>query len=172
MRVAAIDTDTKQIAWAVVELGGPESSTFMSGSIKAKGRRAEDRFPGLMKSFREFVPLWWRNDWVYLELPAYTRNAGATISQSVMLGGLSAVLLEAGLNFSYVNNTVWKKALLGAGNATKDQIRAWVKACYGDAPNSQDECDALAIAQWGLNNFLHTPLVGAGDTLPLDEAGS
>lgn len=42
----------------------------------------------------------------------------------------------------------WKKAALGRGNATKEQVAAWV-AERSTAPASQDECDAYTIAAAG-----------------------
>ena len=154
MRVAAIDVDTKQIAWAVID-DGLAPTKWMTGSVKSKARRAEERFPGLLNSFRVSVhnaPGFW-GQFVYLERPVYTRNAQATIDQGQMLGALRLLFLQENIHCSIVDNTIWKKGLLGNGHASKDDIRAWAVTVFGVAPESQDECDALAIAAWGLRTL-------------------
>jgi Holliday junction resolvasome RuvABC endonuclease subunit len=47
-----------------------------------------------------------------------------------------------------IPSSTWKQRTVGAGNATKAQVRAWVDG-LGVTVESQDEADAVGIAQAG-----------------------
>lgn len=79
---------------------------------------------------------------------------GGWVSQSnaFHLGVHTGVLLEKlglfGAKVNWVLPKVWKKLVLGNGNASKQDIMDWAVS-QGFAPETQDQADAIAIAHYG-----------------------
>ncbi len=147
MSVWGVDADTFKIVVARINEDGPDYFLLDGG----KGKRADDRFPFLVELWEQWVSRYCQSgDYVYVEKPVYTGNPGSTIVQSYIIGAILSALQRHGIANSLVDNTVWKKALLGGGGANKDKIRAWVVARFGIADGLlQDIYDAIAIAEWG-----------------------
>jgi len=148
LRVAGIDPDTRAITTAWF---GPAGQVIVFRD-EQKGRIAEDRFYGLVK---QFVATAWglvQNgiEWVYIERPPYGVNPRATIDQACVLGAIRLILGDAGLHYSLVDPGTWKKAVLGNGHASKDDIKAWAVRALGLIDGQeQDAYDAACIAQFG-----------------------
>ncbi len=145
MRVWGIDADT----FKIVAARARPAPTW--NIIEAKGKRADDRFPKLVQIWEAWAAAHISpHDYVYVEKPIYTGNPNSTIVQSYLIGALLSTLIRLGIANSLVDNTVWKKALLGGGGANKDKIRAWIVARFNLADDLlQDVYDAVAIAEWG-----------------------
>lgn len=89
-----------------------------------------------------------------IELPVLGRGGpGSTIPQAQINGALLAGAQAAGAIVILVNNARAKKEVVGKGNASKDDIRRWVKqawpALYSDIKNDQDLCDSTMIYMYG-----------------------
>lgn len=158
MTVAGIDADTKSIQVVVFGPGG----MTVNKRWQAKGRRAEDRIQqlaGLLED-KDWAAVWKDVAWVYVESPVLAQfrgktNAKALRDQSQVLGVIRSFLWRNGLDHTLVDNTVWKKGLLGNGHASKEEIAAYAHKMLGvptDQP--QDACDAACIAAWGYNNLI------------------
>lgn len=80
-------------------------------------------------------------------------NANSTITQARIGGALEAACSEAMVPVTLVNNKVWKKIVIGNGNAGKPDIAAWVHDnmvdAYDIAGGDQDLLDASAINRFG-----------------------
>lgn len=92
--------------------------------------------------------------YVYIEYPVMGRGGpGSTIPQALINGALQAGAFKAGAKVFSVNNAHCKKVVIGKGNATKDDIRAWVKkawpALYEQIGKDQDLCDSAMIYVYG-----------------------
>jgi len=156
MRVWGIDADTFKIVAARICAGQPDYYLLDGG----KGKRADDRFPMLVELWESWVAknLKVGDDYVYVEKPVYTGNPNSTIVQSYIIGAILASLQRHEIANSLVDNTVWKKALIGGGGANKDKIRAWVVARFGWPTDLlQDIYDAVAIAEWGAQRLVKEP---------------
>lgn len=93
-----------------------------------------------------------RSDTVYvaIELPVFGRGGpGSTIPQAQINGALLAGAQAAGGHVLMVNNARAKKETVGKGNASKDDIRQWVKVAwpslYSEIKDDQDLCDSVMI---------------------------
>jgi Holliday junction resolvasome RuvABC endonuclease subunit len=89
-----------------------------------------------------------------IELPVLGRGGpGSTIPQAQINGALLAGAQCAGATIILVNNARAKKEVVGKGNASKDDIRRWVKdawpSLYSEIKNDQDLCDSAMIYQYG-----------------------
>lgn len=89
-----------------------------------------------------------------IELPVLGRGGpGSTIPQAQINGALLAGAQAAGAIVILVNNARAKKEVVGKGNASKDDIRRWVKqawpSLYSEIKNDQDLCDSTMIYMYG-----------------------
>jgi Holliday junction resolvasome RuvABC endonuclease subunit len=156
MRIAGIDPDTKAITIVVLtdEVGGAPKIF----RIEAKGRRAEDRIEKLYEGLYVLPPEALNFDWAYIESPVLAQfkgktNAKALRDQSMVIGLIRGYLWGQGEEHSLVDNTIWKKGLLGNGHASKEEIAAYAqKMLQVPTDQPQDAYDAACIAAWGCNN--------------------
>jgi len=152
MRVVGIDPDTKAITWAVTDTEAP--GIVHVGRVEAKGRRAEDRLCMLVDLFYHAIPEFDTCDWIYVERPvvvgggARKINRKAIIDQSIVVGAIRALLYLRGQNHTLVDPGTWKRAVLGDGHASKEDIKRWALAHFKGLKDDhpQDFYDAVCIA--------------------------
>jgi Holliday junction resolvasome RuvABC endonuclease subunit len=86
-------------------------------------------------------------DRIYLEEPvvAGARNLRATIGIAETAG----VVLSLGIPVTLVPVSSWKKAVIGSGRASKEDVAEWFTRTYPEAPGHQDIYDATAILHYG-----------------------
>ena len=155
MNVAGIDPDTKAIT-GVKLVTGKEPYIWR---IEAKGRRAEDRIEKLFTSLYSTYPTNEPADWVYIELPVLGQFRGKTNpkalrDQAMVIGMIRYWLWSNNQPHSMVDNTVWKKGLLGNGHASKEEIAAYAqRVLFIPADQPQDVYDAACIAAWGVSHL-------------------
>ncbi len=146
MRITGIDADTKSIAM-VTFLGKPLSQEY----IKVPGQRANDRFNNLIRGFIEVQSEWLLSDWVWLEEPVMGANRKAAINQAYVVGAIRSILIQHGISVSVINNATWKKAVIGNGHASKEEIAIFaIDVLDMKRGQSQDIYDAACIAQFGV----------------------
>lgn len=149
MRVIGIDPDTKSITWAIIDTNQTNNPSVLR--VEDKGRRAEDRFPKLVERFAAVSLSFSPCTWVYIERPMVGPNRKAAIDQGMVIGAIRAMLLEWGIPHSLVAPATWKKAVLGTGQVSKDEIKAWAIQHYGLSDNHpQDFYDAVCISHFGV----------------------
>ena len=148
LRVAGVDPDTRAITTAWFS----DAGQVLVRRDEQKGRIAEDRFFALVNKFS--VTALYLSDqgveWFYVERPPYGVNPRATIDQACVLGAIRFILGELHMPYSLVDPGTWKKAVLGNGHASKDDIKAWAIRALG-VPDGQEQdiYDAALIAQFG-----------------------
>lgn len=80
-------------------------------------------------------------------------NANSTITQARIGGALEAACSEAMVPVRLINNKVWKKVVVGNGNAGKPEIAEWVHEnlpdVYDLAGGDQDLIDSACINEHG-----------------------
>jgi hypothetical protein len=147
--VVGIDPSSKKLAFCVTEpgckpvvfkLGLPE------GVLQATGAAFEEAFLFFSRLSRS-------NPRVYMEAPLVGRSAYSTIVQAQVGGAVMAAACRSGTYLKMVNVNSWKKKVVGKGNATKEDVSAWLKdnwkmaytLCSGD----QDLIDASALNRYG-----------------------
>lgn len=91
----------------------------------------------------------------FIEAPilGMTRDIQSTVKQATVSGGAQAALIEWGFGVHLVAPSSWKKAVIGKGNARKDEVGPIIKqrwsglwrAIQGD----QDLLDASALVLFG-----------------------
>ena len=78
----------------------------------------------------------------------YIQNAKATIAIASVVAGVKLQLHRSGTPFASVDNKVWKKIIVGKGNAKKSDIMAFAISKWGEVFPEQDYADAACIALW------------------------
>ena len=83
-----------------------------------------------------------------IESAIYIQNAKATIAIASVVAGVKLQLHRSGTPFASVDNKVWKKIIVGKGNAKKSDIMAFAVSKWGEVFPEQDYADAACIALW------------------------
>ena len=83
-----------------------------------------------------------------VEAPIYIQNPKATISIASVVGLVRFVCFLNGINCEYLDNTKWKRDIIGKGNASKTEIKEFAVNKWGDIFPEQDYADAACIALW------------------------
>ncbi len=146
MIVLGVDPDTKAITAVAVDTERP--TWFHVTRLEAKGRRAEDRIQALASQ----IETWPHHtyDWVYIETPVMGVNVKALRDQAFVVGMLRYELWRRGQAHSLVDNGTWKKAVLGNGKASKEEIAQYAAKRFPQLKGeSQDIFDAACIALFG-----------------------
>ena len=78
-----------------------------------------------------------------------SRSRGIGKAYGILMAGLvvPAKLLDIPLTF--VLPTVWKKQVVGAGNATKHAYATYAMSVIGRAPDNEDHAAAICLARYG-----------------------
>lgn len=95
--------------------------------------------------------------WVEDTIIGNNRKYSIQLAQvmGAVLASLGAQHLHQGTDVRVVDNRVWKKAVVGAGHASKDQIKDYIHVTYpAYAPlcgEDQDLYDATCVGLYGLS---------------------
>lgn len=95
----------------------------------------------------------YRHAFVEAPILGMTRDIQSTVKQATVSGGVQVALIEWGFGVHLVAPSSWKKAVIGKGNARKDEVgpiieREWPglwRAIHSD----QDLLDAAALVLYG-----------------------
>jgi crossover junction endodeoxyribonuclease RuvC len=147
-RVLGIDPGTRAVGWGVVERRGDRLACLGHGVLKADPKRPiDERLLRLAEALRAVIAEH-EPDQAAIEEAFYGRDARAAQRIGEGRGALVLVAAEAGLPVAHYANNVVKKAVTGAGRASKQQVRTLIARLLelDAAPEGFDAADALALA--------------------------
>lgn len=93
--------------------------------------------------------------WVYIEDPVVGRGGARP---TILQAQVDSLIQVAAVRFAHlgcysVNNKTWKKAIVGNGNANKEQVAAWLATTHPVlsrvVDGDQDLVDAACVALYG-----------------------
>ncbi len=146
MRVIGIDPGLRAMGWGVVDVDGPRLSYVASGTCRSVSGDLGTRLAGL---FGELEALLIEHAPTHgaVEQTFVNRDGAGTLKLGQARGVAMLALARSKLSIGeYAPNAV-KKAVVGVGHATKEQIGHMVRIQLpGAKPESPDAADALAIA--------------------------
>ena len=148
VRILGLDPGTRLVGWGVIEVDGARSRCLGHGVLRANVRDpVHTRLAAIAGALREVIAAHAPVE-AAIEDAFYGRDARAAQRLGEGRGALLLVLAEAGLPVSHYANNVVKKAVTGAGRATKEHVHAMLSRilALGEAPDTYDASDALAIA--------------------------
>ncbi len=148
VRVLGIDPGTRFLGWGVVERRGRAFVALGHGVLAPHAKaplatRLARIAAGLREVVREYAPTE-----AAIEEAFHGRDARAALKLGEARGAALVVVAEAGVEATGYANNVVKRAVAGAGRATKEQVQAMVVRLLGlrTAPEALDASDALALA--------------------------
>lgn len=83
-----------------------------------------------------------------VESPIYIQNPRATIAIASVTGLVRFTCFLNDIACEYLDNTKWKRDIIGKGNASKIEIKEFSINKWGDVFPEQDYADAACIALW------------------------
>jgi crossover junction endodeoxyribonuclease RuvC len=149
MRVLGVDPGLGTMGYAVVDLDGGTPSLAEAGTIRANRQatlpeRLRTIHADLVDLIREAAP-----DVIGLEsLYSEYRFPRSALQMAHVRGVVCLTAADAGLQVVDIAPSAVKSAVVGVGNATKEQVQATVQAMYSleERPTPADVADAIAIA--------------------------
>jgi crossover junction endodeoxyribonuclease RuvC len=147
-RILGIDPGTVRLGYGVVETTGRVSVRYVEcGVITAPADRSRcERLVEIGRGLRELVADL-KPDAVAMEEAFVGKNIQSTLALGEARGMAMLIAGEAGLLITGYAPATIKKAVVGHGRASKDQIAYLVRATLKmRRPPSPDAADALAIA--------------------------
>lgn len=154
--IVAVDPKKTALAAVVVTPDGYEVRTrTMPKQLELCTHKAMRWMCAIVREVKRNHPM--LDVWVFIEKPVLGRGgAMSTIVQAQVQGAIQAGAIEGGaFQVREVNNSSWKKSIVGVGNASKTDIQKRVRrvwpALYRDALNlglrriGEDVCDSGCI---------------------------
>ena len=145
--VIGIDPGLNHTGWGLIKTEGSQIKYVSSGTINTKLTESlPDRIHFIYQSLKEVI-IEYSPDYFAIEETFVNKNP----QSSMKLGYARAAAILAAKNsqipiYEYSAKYV-KKAIVGSGNADKNQIAFMLKTLLpGAKPASEDEADALAVA--------------------------
>ncbi len=146
-RILGIDPGTRVAGWGVIERRGNALHLVAHGTVRTRGPTMAQRLlevhDGLRAAIAEHAP-----DALAVETPYVGKSPTAALAVG-MARGIALLLAAAnGLPIDEYPPAIVKKAVVGNGNASKEQVAEMVRVLLGlqEAPKPADVTDALAIA--------------------------
>lgn len=146
MRILGIDPGSRITGYGVVEVNGGTSRYIDCGCIRAGEADLPQRLKIIFQSLTEII-LDVRPDAVAIESVFMNRNADSALKLGRAQGAAMCAAVSQDLAVMEYTPAQVKQAVVGKGNAAKEQIQHMVKILLGLSKNPQaDASDALAVA--------------------------
>ena len=146
-RIIGIDPGTMVTGWGVVEAIGSSLNHIAHGTIATAGAPAQaDRLSLIYRGIEEVIRLY-RPDGVSLEKVFFARNAQSALKLGQARGVALLAAAHHGIPVNEYAAAEIKMAVVGYGQASKEQVQKMVAAllCVADKL-AADAADALAAA--------------------------
>jgi crossover junction endodeoxyribonuclease RuvC len=146
-RILGVDPGTRVAGWGLVETSGSRSKLVACGVLRMTTddmpTRLKDLADGLRAVLRAQSPTA-----VAVETQFFGKSATAALAVGMSRGVAMLVAAECGVPVHEYTPATVKKAVVGNGNASKEQVAAMVRVILGlaEAPKPADVTDAIAIA--------------------------
>jgi crossover junction endodeoxyribonuclease RuvC len=152
MRVLGIDPGTVTTGWGVVEESGARLRRVAGGVVRARGALPA-RLAAILRAMEEilvdFAPIA-----VSLEKSFVATNVQSAFRLGEARGTVMAAAARAGVAVTEYSPTEIKRAVVGSGGATKEQVQEMVRRILGlEKAVGVDQADALATAVCHLHSF-------------------
>ena len=142
--IAGFDCSSKAVHLSLID---EDENLVGLEKFESKDKDYETRFYEILDQFEAYTCIIDIST-AAIESAIYIQNAKATIAIASVIAGVKIQLHRSGTPFASVDNRVWKKIIIGKGNASKSDIMAFAKSKWGDIFPEQDYADAACIALW------------------------
>ncbi|HAA92559.1 MAG: crossover junction endodeoxyribonuclease RuvC [Rhodospirillaceae bacterium] len=147
MRIIGLDPGLRNTGWGIIEVESNRFRYVADGTVRPKSNqqlswRLRDLHDGLAEAIAQYSP-----DEAAVEETFVNKNPKSTLKLGEARGVVVLVPALAGLPVAEYSANRVKKAVVGAGHASKEQIQMMVgRILPGCEFSSADAADALAVA--------------------------
>ncbi len=146
MRILGIDPGSRRTGFGIIDMQDGRTAWVGSGYIRLQGDDLAMRLCSLVESLQEILEIH-RPETLAIEQVFMYRNADSALKLGQARGAAIGIIASRGLPVSEYTATQIKKAIVGKGNARKDQVQHMVTAMLNlSATPQEDAADALAVA--------------------------
>lgn len=162
MKVMGIDCGTRKATVVIIE----DNTMVYNQTFEPDESLDRAECLGILSAWVQYQARAYQPDWVWIESIIVGNNRKYSIKLAEVFGAVLSQLVLPALGIGTVDNKQWKKALIGNGNASKEDIQTWLQLEHGSfallCDDDQDMYDATCIALYGRE------IVGRADGLQLD----
>ncbi len=147
MRILGIDCGTERTGYGVIESDGKRHATVAFGVLKTNPREPmADRLCVIARGLREVIAEYRPQEAVIEEI-FVAKNSQSSLKLAQVRGVAMVMAREAPMEVYEYSPREIKMAVVGYGNAEKNQVQLMVRALLGlDTTPPEDAADALAAA--------------------------
>lgn len=147
MRILGIDCGTERTGYGVIESDGKRHAAIAFGVLKTDSREPmADRLCVIARGLREVIAEY-RPKEAVIEEVFVARNSQSALKLAQVRGVAMVMTRETPMEVHEYSAREIKMAVVGYGNAEKNQVQLMVKALLGlDSVPPEDAADALAAA--------------------------
>ena len=166
MRLIGLDPGLRNTGWGVIETDGVRLKHIADGTVHSDGEAAiATRLVQLYDAIQELIAEY-RPDEAAVEETFVNRNPESTLKLGLARGVVLLAPAKAGLHVAEYAPKRVKKAVVGTGNAAKEQVQAMIATLLPGAKiKGPDAADALAVA------VCHAHYVGSRAAYGADAGG-
>jgi Holliday junction resolvasome RuvABC endonuclease subunit len=147
--VMACDCSSKLIGISLLEKDKIKTCTIYGGDKND----FETRLKVMFKEFNEYLNIETPTI-IYIEQAVYLQNVKATLMIDATINLVRFICISRNIPYQIVDNSSWKKDVLGNGKASKEQIMEFAKVKWSDHKfGNQDEADAACLAFYGFRRL-------------------
>lgn len=150
-----VDPSSRKLAIVYSYMGDEKNVKFQTKKLPQNKPESCSIAHEWIKGIIESLPIETEKVYVFVELPVMGRGGiGSTLPQAQVNGAFLAGAYMAGATVIPVNNMTVKKQVVGKGNASKDDVKEWLRQSwlkhYEKVGTDQDLCDASMIYVYGV----------------------
>ena len=146
IRIIGIDPGSRQTGYGILDSDGTKSIHVASGCIYVKGDSLPERLGNIFSRVSEIIDEWQPVE-MSIEQVFVNKNVDSALKLGQARGAAICAGVQQGLQVSEYTPKAVKSAVVGTGNATKDQVQHMMLMLLNLNIELQvDEADALGIA--------------------------
>lgn len=147
VRILGLDPGLRNTGWGVIDVDGNRLTVVADGTVHSDASLSlAERLAQLYDQVSEVVALW-SPDEAAVEETFVNKNPASTLKLGQARGVVLLAPARVGIPVAEYQPTLVKKAVVGTGTASKDQVAMMVRTLLpGCQIGSADASDALAVA--------------------------
>ncbi len=146
IRILGIDPGSRQTGYGLIDSDGRQSQHVDSGCIYAKGDNFAERLGYIFQHVSELI-IEYQPAELSIEQVFVNKNVDSALKLGQARGAAICAAVQAGLVVHEYTPKAVKSAVVGSGNATKEQVQHMMSMLLKLEKGLQaDQADALAIA--------------------------
>ncbi|MDH5485107.1 MAG: crossover junction endodeoxyribonuclease RuvC [Gammaproteobacteria bacterium] len=145
-RIIGIDPGSRQTGYGIIDSDGVNSHHVASGCVYVKGDSLPERLGNIFFRVNEIIEEWQPVE-MAIEQVFVDKNVDSALKLGQARGAAICAGVQAGLAVSEYTPKAVKSAVVGTGNASKDQVQHMMAMILKlDNDLQADQADALGIA--------------------------